>query len=553
MPRTCFRRLITGLTSGLFLLALGLPNAWADHRIESVRLWPAEDYTRVTFEAHDAIQSKLFTIANPQRLVLDLEGVSSSAALAAMARQVSADDPYIRAIRVGHFKPGVIRVVFDLKTPVTASVSLLDPVATYGYRLVLDVYPETSSDPLQALLEQTQTRDAHTAMATPAPGAAGASIPTNVTTAMPTEGGNTQATPVPATAVTPSVLVSGAGSRVAMAAADSAMAPPPTGGMPLEQHQPTPVDSAVPSLVAAAGVDPAPPSAPGVMPAGNRAGSPSPAAPGAPAQSAANNAQSALPVNLAPSTPAGHPVIIAVDAGHGGEDPGAQGSAGTHEKNVTLAIARRLKSKIDAQPNLHAVLIRDGDYFIPLQGRTAKAHQLHADLFVSVHADAFVNHEARGSSVFALSERGATSVAARWLARQENAADLIGGVNINRHDPYLAQTLFDLSQTATINDSLKMARAVLDQLHQVNALHHGQVEQAGFAVLKSPDIPSILVETAFITNPQEEQRLSDPEYQDKLAAAILTGIQRYLALSAPVRARTTALPAPASPQIALMP
>ncbi|NDU85763.1 MAG: N-acetylmuramoyl-L-alanine amidase, partial [Ferrovum sp.] len=215
-------------------------------------------------------------------------------------------------------------------------------------------------------------------------------------------------------------------------------------------------------------------------------------------------------------------------AGHGGEDPGAHGEGGTHEKNVTLAIARRLKAAIDAQPGLSAVLIRDGDYFIPLQERTAKAHHLHADLFVSVHADAYINQDARGSSVFALSEKGATSVAARWIARHENDADLIGGVTIQPHQAYLAQTLFDLSQTATINDSLKMARSVLGQLDQINVLHRGFVEQAGFAVLKSPDIPSILVETAFITNPEEERHLNDPAYQEKLAQAITHGLQDYL-------------------------
>jgi N-acetylmuramoyl-L-alanine amidase len=177
---------------------------------------------------------------------------------------------------------------------------------------------------------------------------------------------------------------------------------------------------------------------------------------------------------------------------------------------------------------LKAVLIRDGDYFIPLQERTAKARRAHADLFVSVHADAFINNQARGSSVFALSEKGATSVAARWLARHENEADLIGGVNVHSKNPFLAQTLFDLSQTATINDSLKMAKAVLGQLSHVNTLHKGEVEQAGFAVLKSPDIPSILVETAFITNPEEEQRLDDPHYRERLADAILSGLQGYL-------------------------
>jgi N-acetylmuramoyl-L-alanine amidase len=222
-------------------------------------------------------------------------------------------------------------------------------------------------------------------------------------------------------------------------------------------------------------------------------------------------------------------LIVAVDAGHGGEDPGAQGRRGSREKNVTLAIARKLKEQIDNTPGMRAVMIRDGDYFIPLGGRVEKARKAHADLFVSIHADAFVKPHARGSSVFALSERGATSASARWLAKKENEADLIGGVNLAIKDPYLARTLLDLSQTATINDSLKVAKHVLKELGGINTLHRGFVEQAGFAVLKSPDIPSILVETAFISNPEEERRLADEAYREKMASAILNGIKRYFA------------------------
>ncbi|MDO9011129.1 MAG: N-acetylmuramoyl-L-alanine amidase [Gallionella sp.] len=220
-------------------------------------------------------------------------------------------------------------------------------------------------------------------------------------------------------------------------------------------------------------------------------------------------------------------LIIAIDAGHGGEDPGARGSKGSNEKDVTLAIARKLNTLINDMPNMRGVLIRDGDYFIPLSGRVAKTRKARADLFVSIHADAFIKPDARGSSVFALSEHGATSTAARWLAKKENEADLIGGINIAVKDRYLARTLLDLSQTATINDSIRLARHVLGELDHINDLHSGHVEQAGFAVLKSPDIPSILVETAFISNPSEERRLNDEDYQLKLANAVLSGIKRY--------------------------
>jgi N-acetylmuramoyl-L-alanine amidase len=227
-------------------------------------------------------------------------------------------------------------------------------------------------------------------------------------------------------------------------------------------------------------------------------------------------------------------VTVVIDPGHGGEDPGAVGRGGSLEKNVTLEIARRLKAKIDATPNMRALLTRDGDFFIPLQQRVAKARRVKADLFVSVHADAFVKPTARGSSVFVLSENGASSTAARWLADRENAADLIGGVNLGVKDPHLARTLLDLSQTATLNDSLKLGKAVLGEIGGINTLHKGHVEQAGFAVLKAPDIPSILVETAFISNPEEEKRLTDDGYQDRMADALLTGMKRYFAQNPPL-------------------
>ncbi|WP_297475333.1 N-acetylmuramoyl-L-alanine amidase [Ferrovum sp.] len=434
------------LLAALILLGSGVlsPAAHGEEtRIRAVRLWPASEYTRVTFEAVQAIHGNLFSVPNPDRLVLDLEGVTATQPLEQMAAQLTPQDPYLRKIRVGHFKPGVVRVVFDLKGPVNATSALLEPVGDYGYRLVLDIYPATvTPDPLSPVLDKPALQ----------------------------------------------------------------------------------VQNDVPS---------------GAIPDTPLAGEARPVAPLVQADVPKRGAETGPGTETGRHSP--RTLLIAVDAGHGGEDPGAHGEAGTHEKNVTLAIARRLKAAIDAQPGLSAVLIRDGDYFIPLQERTAKAHRLHADLFVSVHADAYINQEARGSSVFALSEKGATSVAARWLAKQENDADLMGGITLPHHQVYLAQTLFDLSQTATINDSLKMARAVLGELDQINVLHRGFVEQAGFAVLKSPDIPSILVETAFITNPEEERRLNDPVYQEKLAQAITHGLQDYLRKSGAWGQHVTAL------------
>jgi N-acetylmuramoyl-L-alanine amidase len=227
-------------------------------------------------------------------------------------------------------------------------------------------------------------------------------------------------------------------------------------------------------------------------------------------------------------------ITIAIDPGHGGEDPGAIGRRGTYEKNVALAIGRKLKTLVDAEPNMRAMLTRDDDYFVPLADRVQKARRVQADLFISIHADAFREPNARGSSVFALSESGATSAAAKWLAQKENSADLIGGVDLDRRDPMLARMLLDLSQTAQINDSLKVGRQVLEGIGTHNALHKATVEQAGFAVLKAPDIPSILVETAFISNPDEELKLRSEHHQQKFAGSIRDGVARYFAQNPPL-------------------
>ncbi len=227
-------------------------------------------------------------------------------------------------------------------------------------------------------------------------------------------------------------------------------------------------------------------------------------------------------------------VTIALDPGHGGEDPGAIGARGSREKDIVLAVAKRLKARLEQLPNTRVMLTRDGDYFVPLGTRVQKARKVDADLFVSIHADAFVSPTARGSSVFVLSEKGASSSAARWLANDQNKADLIGGASYATADKQLASVLFDLSTTAQINDSLKLGKAVLGEIGGINRLHKAAVEQAGFAVLKAPDIPSILVETAFISNPEEEAKLNDDGYQDKLADAITKGIRRYFADNPPM-------------------
>jgi len=378
----------------------------AGSSILAVRVWPAADYTRVTLEHDQPFEFTSLLVKNPDRLVIDLEGVEFNSVLQSLPSKILDSDPYIKLIRAGRNRPGVVRLVIELKNEIRPQVFSLKPVGEYGHRLVLDLYPAQPVDPLMALLDKAEVAE-------------------------------------PAAESSPA------------ATGDAANVPPQN-----------PDEKPVPEIARL--------------------------------------------------------VTIALDPGHGGEDPGAIGRGGSHEKNVTLAVARRLKAKIDAVPNMRAVLTRDGDYFIPLQQRVEKARRVRADLFVSVHADAFIKPTARGSSVFVLSEHGATSSAARWLAKKENAADLIGGVNIGVKDPYLARTLLDLSQTATINDSLKLGRAVLG------------VEQAGFAVLKAPDIPSILIETAFISNPEEEKRLNDEDYQDRMADAILRGLRRYFSKNPPL-------------------
>ncbi len=415
-----------------FLLLLMPIAVGAATTVSSARVWPAQDYTRVTLESAAPIKHQLLLLKNPDRLALDLEDVTITPALEALSGTIGANDPYVKAVRIGRFKPGVVRLVFDLKTEAKPEVFTLKPIAEYGNRLVLDIYPAQAVDPLLALLEKSQSAPPPVASAPPAP---------------------------------PS------------AARDSKVGEPG---------------------IVTASIDPA-------------ARTPRPA-----------------------RSEVQRLIVVVIDAGHGVEDPGAMGRGGTHEKNVTLAIARKLKAMLDREPNMRGVLTRDGDYFIPLHHRVEKARKVRADLFVSVHADAFIKPHARGSSVFALSESGATSSAAKWLAKKENDADLIGGVNLDVQDPYLKMTLADLSFTAQINDSLKLARAVLTELGEINTLHKSHVEQAGFAVLRAPDIPSILVETAFISNPDEEKKLKSESYQDQMAEAILAGIKRYFAQNPPL-------------------
>ncbi|MGQ0656614.1 MAG: N-acetylmuramoyl-L-alanine amidase [Chromatiales bacterium] len=388
----------------LWILLLGASQVEA-LEVRNLRVWPAPDNTRVVFDLSAAARYDIFTIADPPRVVVDLQAATVTGKLP----QPGPESRLLRAVRHGARGGGDLRVVFDVSKPVTARSSLLGPNERYGHRLLI----ELADEPF---------------------------------------------------AVVPPLA------RAADTAAPIAM---PAGSAPKSAA---------------------------IAPGGGRRD---------------------------------RSIIVAIDAGHGGEDPGATGRHGTREKDITLAIARQLADAVNREQGLRAVLTRDGDYFIPLRKRIEKARQHHADLFVSVHADAYRNPRVAGSSVYVLSQRGASSEAARWLANQENASDYIGGITLEDKDDMLKSVLLDLSQTASIEASVDVAREVLDRLDRVGNIRKRQVQHGGFVVLKSPDIPSILVETAYLTNPQEEKKLRAPAHQRLLARAIALGIRRYFENSPP--------------------
>ncbi|MDA9086838.1 N-acetylmuramoyl-L-alanine amidase [Methylophilaceae bacterium] len=379
------------------LLLFSSFNSFSANEVKETRLWPAPDYTRITIESSAKINNDQMMLKNPERIVIDLKGISVNKALKDLSSKLKQNDPNILNIRVGQFTPKVSRIVIDLKKSARVKIFSLPPVAPYKDRLVIDVYP-ASNDKLSNLLNKIEKKQ-------------------------------------------------------------------------IEQKK-TPVIKEKPKKK--------------------------------------------------------KQVIVAIDAGHGGEDPGAIGKYGTKEKKIVLQIAKKLSKLINADPKMKAYLVRDSDYFIPLKKRVSKARKVKADIFISIHADAFRKRNVSGSSVFALSEKGATSAFAKFIANKENEADLIGGVSIDDKDPLLAKTLLDLSQSATINDSLKLANFVLKEIKRVNNLHKKYPEQAGFAVLKAPDIPSILIEAAFLSNPQEEKQLKTAKFQNKLAKAIYLGTKEYI-------------------------
>lgn len=479
---------------GTLLLSVLAPLPAYAAQILAVRVWPADDYTRVTLENDASLKATHFIVKDPERLVVDIEGLELNPTLKSLVAKIQSNDPYIKQVRVGQNRPNVVRLVFDLKEEVTPQVFTLAPVGNYKHRLIFDLYPVKAVDPIAAMIEKGNWSDD----AAKAPETAARTDAARDATAAPGTPG------APGTPPLPGANGPATGPDLAQAARSDART-----DSKAEAKADSKADSKTDTRQDGR--------------ADTRA-----------AIKPEDRFEARSEAKAGPAQKMVRMLTIALDPGHGGEDPGASGSNGSREKDIVLAIAKRLKSRIEEHPNMRVMLTRDGDYFVPLGTRVEKARKVQADLFVSIHADAFVEPTARGSSVFVLSEKGASSSAARWLANKENLADTIGGVNVKSHDKQLASVLFDLSTTAQINDSLKLGKAVLGEIGGINRLHRGAVEQAGFAVLKAPDIPSILVETAFISNPEEEAKLLDNAYQDQLADAIVKGIRRYFAKNPPL-------------------
>jgi len=474
------------LRAGSLVLLLGTQQIAHGASVVAVRLWPAPDYTRVTIESDGELKVRGIETPSATQMQVEIEGIDLVTGLRDLVGQLRSSDPNIAGIRVQAAGANRVRLHIDLKQAIKPQVFHLTPVAAYQHRLVLDLYPLNPPDPLEQLIAQREKElDAASQRAARLLG-------------LETETLGHQPLGAPVT--------DPLGELIAERVAPSSPTSPPNTRNPA-----------------------APPQA---------ASAPNPATEPGPVASASSPTSKQKPRGSSKPSSTDRLIIVALDPGHGGEDPGAVGPAGTREKDVVLQVAYKLRERIDATRvngnPMRAFLTRDADFFVPLNVRVQKAQRVRADLFISIHADAFYTPKPAGASVFALSTRGATSAAARWMANKENSADLVGGVNVKTQDTSLQRAMLDMSTTAQIKDSLKLGGAMLGEVGRVARLHKPRVEQAGFAVLKAPDIPSVLVETAFISNPDEEQRLRSPAYQNALADALLKGIVKYFSQNPPL-------------------
>ena len=460
--------------SGALVLLLGAQHLARGATILAVRVWPAADYSRVTIESDAQLSFTQNFVPNPPRLAVDVRGIDLNPALKELVVKVGPTDPTINGIRVGQFGPGVVRLVVDLKQAVAPQVFTLTPVAAYQHRLVFDLYPTQTIDPLEALIAERLK-----------------------------------------------------GNAPLRSSSTAAPAADPLGDLMAEKAEKTAQGKSAPMPTVT-------PSSPKNATTSIANSSDNTRATGIKTSNSSPGANMSAPAPAATD----RLIIIALDPGHGGEDPGAIGPAGTREKDVVLRLAHRMRERINAGSvngnAMRAFLTRDADFFVPLHIRVDKARRVQADLFISLHADAFFTPHPQGASVFALSQGGASSTAARWMADKENKADLIGGLNVKAKDAQVKRAMLDMSTTAQIKDSLLLGGAMLGEIKRVGKLHKGQVEQAGFAVLKAPDIPSVLVEAAFISNPDEEAKLNSDEYQEQLADALMRGIERYFSKNPPL-------------------
>ncbi|MCD9030971.1 N-acetylmuramoyl-L-alanine amidase [Luteimonas sp. Y-2-2-4F] len=502
---TRIQEIVLGLALAAGLVWALLWNAVQAAELGQVRLAAGATGTRAELSLPAEVEYRVISLADPHRLVVDLPGTDLGRAVA-----LPAPAGLVKAVRSGKPEPGTTRIVFDLHAPVVALKPRFEPGAG-GVTLVVEwpgdapgepvaaapaqaptqaeVPPPPSADPVAASREATERLVAELAGRRPEPAPAAATV--EAPPAVPS------LDPAASSAATSRLI-----SEIAAARAPPAPATPPPAAAPPPAQTQTPAQAPPPAQTAQA-------------PAPRRDAAAAPARPAAPAAAGMRE------------------LVIAIDAGHGGQDPGAVGPTGRREKDITLAIARELARQVNATSGLRAYLTRDRDVFIPLNQRARLARQAGADMFISIHADAAPNRNAQGSSVYVLSLRGASSQRARWLADKENAADLIGGVRLQEADDTLASVLLDLTQSGQMKASEDAGQHVLAGLKRIGNNHKPHIERANFAVLRTSDMPAMLVETAFLSNPEEEQRLIDPRFQSTVARAVLDGVNTYFSSQPP--------------------